>query len=72
LAGLRKSAVTITAKSQDGRKKSISAPIYTRYGTIYTILGIASCLVGQQAGWGSWPACWDHWQSVTRRGVVVE
>jgi hypothetical protein len=41
LAGLSKSAVTITAKSQDGRKRSIPALIYTQFGTIYTILGIA-------------------------------
>jgi hypothetical protein len=32
------------------RKTRIPAPIYTRYGTNYTILGIASCLSGNQAG----------------------
>jgi hypothetical protein len=54
--------------SQDGRKMCISAPTYTRYGTIYTILGIASGLVGRQAGR---PACCEHWvtlQSGTQPG----
>jgi hypothetical protein len=37
-------------------KGGIPAAIYTQLGTIYTILGIASCLAGRQAGRGSWPA----------------
>jgi hypothetical protein len=41
LAGLSKSAVKITAKSQNGRKRSIPALIYAQFRTIYTILGIA-------------------------------
>jgi hypothetical protein len=56
IAGLSKSAVIIKAKSRDRRKRGIPALIYTKFGTIYTILGIASGLTGR----GPWPACWDH------------
>jgi hypothetical protein len=66
MAGLSKSAVIIKAKSRDRRKRGIPALIYTKFGTIYTILGIASGLTGRQAGRGSWPACWDHWRCVYR------
>jgi hypothetical protein len=50
MAGLSKSAVTIKAKSRDRRKRGIPALIYTQFGTIYTILGIANGLTGRQAG----------------------
>jgi hypothetical protein len=53
MAGLSKSAVIIKAKSRDRRKMGIPALIYTQFGTIYTILGIANGLTGR-------PACWDH------------
>jgi hypothetical protein len=64
MAGLSKSAVTIKVKSRDERKRDIPALIYTKFGTIYTILGITSGLTGRQTDRESWPACWDHWRSL--------